>query len=241
MSYYNFMTSGSNASLNRTCSFDPDTICGLLAWYDASDITSITKDCSNFVSTWADKKGCNDLTQCTGADQPQWIDASRNCNAIIRFDGSTDYIFSSTPNDAAPNTIFMALKLPTNSGSARRIFSKGAAGHQETFQKETTAQNYALIMGTSSSGSGSCLDNTWHEVFMLFESSGNGVLEINETCIVNASLTAAENLNGISIGGTYTGTNESDIDVGEILVYDSEISGTDKTDILDYLQNKWSV
>jgi len=74
--------------------FNPKKISGLALWLDASDLTTITKDGSNYVSAWADKSGNGrNVTQATGSAQPSWQDALQNSKAGIIFGtGAAKYL-----------------------------------------------------------------------------------------------------------------------------------------------------
>lgn len=66
--------------------FDPRTIAGLEAWWDAADSASITLD-SGRVAAWADKSGkARNLANSTsGTTQPSYITAAQNGRNLVRF------------------------------------------------------------------------------------------------------------------------------------------------------------
>lgn len=78
--------------LSAVASKSPDEVTGLWQWLKSD--AGITKDGSNFVSSWADQSGgARDMTQATVGIKPKWVDgASYNTLLpVIRFDGD-DYM-----------------------------------------------------------------------------------------------------------------------------------------------------
>lgn len=86
--------------------FTPKSISGLALWLDASDLGTITKDGSNYVSEWRDKSGnAKHFTQATGGAQPLWG------SNLVTFDGTGDFLNNATlPTANAMNTIIAKLK-----------------------------------------------------------------------------------------------------------------------------------
>lgn len=71
--------------------FNPKSIAGLLAWYDASDASTITT--STGVSAWADKSGNGyTLRQSTGNNQPATGTRTIGGKNVLDFDGSNDVL-----------------------------------------------------------------------------------------------------------------------------------------------------
>ncbi|HWH14789.1 MAG TPA: hypothetical protein VNT51_08575 [Miltoncostaeaceae bacterium] len=63
----------------------PDQVAGLLAWFDASDGSTVTLS-SGAVTRWADRTGRgNDATQTTPANRPTYVTNARNGRAVVRF------------------------------------------------------------------------------------------------------------------------------------------------------------
>lgn len=76
---------------------NPAKITSLQAWWDAADASTITKDGSNLVSAWTDKSGnSRDLAQATGTNQPTWTASVLNGFPAIDFDGTDNYMISTT-------------------------------------------------------------------------------------------------------------------------------------------------
>lgn len=77
-------------------------------WYDATDLTTITKDGSNLVSVWAAKGGAatgKNLLQGTGTNQPLWVSPG-----TIRFDGIDNFLKSAAFTWDQPEFVYILVK-----------------------------------------------------------------------------------------------------------------------------------
>ena len=70
----------------RASGFNPKTVAGLEAWWDAADASSVTLD-SGRVSTWNDKSGNgrNAANSTSGSTQPDYVTGARNGRNVVRF------------------------------------------------------------------------------------------------------------------------------------------------------------
>lgn len=68
----------------------------LLGWWNADDVSTITKDGSNLVSSWKDKVAALDAVQATGSSQPVHTLTSFNGNPGVTFDGVDDQLTTAT-------------------------------------------------------------------------------------------------------------------------------------------------
>jgi len=114
----------------RASGFDPRSIAGLAAWWDASDAATVTLN-STTVSEWRDKSGnSRHLTQTTAARQPTYQTNSQNGRATIQFTNA--------------NTQFMAY--------GQGMFSYSGAGTvfvvTKTFSRSTSDFGSFLSEGT---------------------------------------------------------------------------------------------
>ena len=104
----------SNKTLRpRASGFNPKSISGLYAWYDAADASTITQ--ATGVSAWADKSGNGrTCSQATGANQPAYVLAGQNGKNVVDFASST---YRMTTNGTAwgltsTNTMFWSFQFP---------------------------------------------------------------------------------------------------------------------------------
>jgi len=92
-------------------------------WMDGSDLTTITKDGSDFVSIW-DDKGINTLSYAQGStiNQPLYLTTG---NPRLSFDGSNDRLIASSFNKTDSEGLYFFVFKYDSSKSNNRLFSQG--------------------------------------------------------------------------------------------------------------------
>lgn len=219
--------------------FSPSDIPNLVLWLKAD--AGVTKDGSNYVSSWADQSGNNNhAVQATGSAQPLWVDGVLNNNPVVRFDGINDYLHSAIRLGTTSNiTIIVVYKLihtrnhiwinkltPLDATSitmydwdnGSRIYD-GAGGIMYNFDAEGYYVFTSLLNGANS------------------RSYNNGVQNLNTPTTMGA-----RDFNDIYIGAcaqnawvAYNG------DVSEFIIYDNAISDTDRQLVETYLNTKYAL
>lgn len=219
-------------------SFNPNTVAGLIAWYDANDSATITK-ASDRVSQWNDKSSeGNNLTQGTGADQPLWVDAVQNGKPIIRFDGVSESINDLITNTyTQPTTLFIVATSPTESASDSKAFIDGDSSRQ-IFNLQTTGVGYRVWAGTTLQGG---TRQTGFKLFRVKFNSTSSSLHINNTSTLSGDA-GTNSIEGFQIGAsTHFGGGFANFDLCELLFYDADVSAGDITSIEAYLNAKWGL
>ena len=88
--------------------FDPRSIGNLAYWLDATDESTVTTVSGN-VSEWRSKAGTSlTASQSTALNRPAYTTAGRNGRNVITFDGTNDFLTTSTLSINQPFTIFWA-------------------------------------------------------------------------------------------------------------------------------------
>lgn len=91
--------------LRPRSTFDPRNIANLVYWLDAGDSSTVTT-VSGAVSSWASKVGSGTATQGSANNRPAYTTAGRNGRNVLTFDGTSDYLTTSTLSISQPLTIF---------------------------------------------------------------------------------------------------------------------------------------
>ena len=108
----------------RATGFNPKSISGLAAWYDASDATTFTT--ATGVSEWRDKSGNGrTLVQSVGLDQPTRT-ATINGKSALVFDGTNHYL-SCMGGSFSNQTMFIVARRDATSAASAAMFSYRAA------------------------------------------------------------------------------------------------------------------
>ena len=222
--------------------FSPADISGLQAWYDFSDISTITKDGSNRVSAVADKSG-NDFTlsQATADDQPLWESEEKNGLDAIDFNGDKYMQTGAWTAISQPNTIVGVVLFPVNDGANRKMFNGIGGGTRAQFYKDSVADTFAMYAGATISGVKTGIANTWKEFYTLWNTTAS-IGEIGGESVISSGNVGSQLLTGLTVSAHHDGSEEyGDNKVGEIIIYNKNVSGTEKTALMEYLTDKWGV
>ncbi|NMD01491.1 MAG: polysaccharide deacetylase family protein [Bacteroidales bacterium] len=206
---------------------------GNSVWYDAGDLTTITKDGSNLVSKWADKLGSgNDLIQANAARQPIWTTPH-------------SIVFNGVSGGHNLRKVF-TLNQPAN---FYIVFKYITFTHQDVILSGTSAglfRQYSaapqLRAGVTLEGSNTDLALNTFGIARVFFNGATSKIQIDNNAAVNFDAGATTALGGISLGARADGTaNNSNIQICEIIVRRITDTAPHDTSIYNYLSNKYSL
>ena len=219
------------------------TVSGLKLHLDASDSTTITKDSSNLVSAWNDKSGqANHVVQATGSKQPLWVDRVQDTLPTIRFDGTDDSIRRGTFVNGAltqPTTVFIVCKMGGASTPTQVVYDSGVGANRHVFYTYTSG-THGFYAGIELTGGG-IVDTTKNLLYTQLFNTTSSTLRKSKIQI-NSGSVGTFTWNGITLGASTSGTgNPFTGDICEILVYNANVSDTDRDNIEQYLTKKWGL
>jgi len=213
--------------------FSPDDVDGLGCWYDASDSTTVTKDGSDRVSQWDDKKGSADLAQSTSGSQPLLVEDDLNDLDIINFTGDRDMAVTSA-SASQPTTWYLVATAPAATGTTRRPLTCGS----QQFFTSAVSNRFSIYAGEQLNFTES-LGTTQFYVWTLRFNGVSSDLLVDDTSKVSGDA-GTGTINGtLNIAGS--GGNYSNNKFAEILRYDSDVSSDDNDSIITYLDDKWGL
>lgn len=195
-------------------SFQPSQISGLVLWLKAYSITGLSD--GDGVATWTDASGLGrNFTQATSGNRPLYKVNIQNGKAIVRFDGSNDYLISTSINALTNKTVFAVVK--SGDANSNYLFPMGN-------------NNNALIQGYNGS------------VWEWYNTPRTTLTTISTTTfkIVWTDLGATQTGEWYLGSDTLTGDNWNG-DIGELIVYDTDLSSGDETSVLNYLTSTWGL
>lgn len=209
------------------CLYDGNTV----AWYDSSDLTTITKDGSDYVSRWNDKLGSgHDLIQANGTKQPKWVVTDG-----VLFDGVNDALSTSFTYNS-PQFIYLVLKQPTSKFFGY-IFSLTAGSNIGVLYQQDTNGTIRLTDNLSHFANTSFVLNTYVIIRILFKDASSKI-------IINNNPPTFPSATFISITGTnfvlasQIADRFSNIQVKEVILRNVADNSTDETNIYNYLAKK---
>lgn len=218
----------------------------LVGWYEAGESTSI-EDTGGLVDQWNDISGNgNHFTQ-TGAQRPTLITdggSGASNRPVLRFNGSNQSLVGpGTITGATGRTIFIVSRAetigtgamwtaydgPTTAGTGYDITPETGIrvrSGNRIFNEDTEDPVAFTVLAVRSAPNSNSTDvQAW----------------INGTELTEASVDA-EPLNtgvGNSLIGRAQNNTHYNGDIAEIIIYDRDLSNTERADIEQYLTNKW--
>jgi len=214
----------------------------LLAWYDASDLATITDAGSGAVSAWADKSG-NGYTLTEATNRPTTGTRSQNGLNVIDFDGTNDIISSSCPADDLTSTSFIVAKTDSFASGHGSLY--GSNGNQGEF----------LGVNTSGSFNGE-YQSVLNSVVAFFGPGTSNPFAVcqrwNGPTDVSIISNVTQDGNNTGSGSTFTAgrtlvlggrstSNTLDGWIGEFLRFSAPLSQRDVWSVLAYLIDKWAI
>lgn len=148
----------------------PDEISDLYAWYDATDISTITKDGIDRVSKWENKEGTSarDLVMNTGSP-PLWLSADRNGNDVIDFSGDRYMLTSSAQATVSQPISFIVVAEMASNDSTDKDFMQGHnnPNYFPIFHKDATNDSFNFNVGSALTFVESGIAGTWQYLTLI--------------------------------------------------------------------------
>jgi hypothetical protein len=240
-------------------SFSPLNLPNLKAWYDASDLSTITG--GSAVSQWNDKSGNGfDLSQATSTKKPSSGTRTLNGLNTIDYDGTNDILTAATASnwtflsDSSASTVFAVFILDDTNASAFLTthtigttigYSVFYNAELVAFVSNTTADVvYNPTAQTVSTGNAYAYwltDPANATAANRSEIYYNGVLK-NKNNTATATASSSTPFYALSVGGRQ-GDDAYSMNgaMCEIIICSGLLSGTDITKTANYLTAKWGV
>lgn len=223
---------GAGKAVDAAAPFDPATVSGLVGWWKADAITG--KVDGDTISQWSDLSGvAHHLLQATGSLQPLYKTAIQNGKAVVRFDGVDDYLVSGPAVYSQPLTNFIVLRYR----SARVGNDTAFAGSSNQMRLLRTSTGLGMYANGSVAPTITQDVQTAFHVYTAVFSGASSELRVDGG-------TAATGNPGVSTTAAFAlaasnGSEVGPVDVGEWLIYNSTLSGTDRAAVETYLKGKW--
>jgi hypothetical protein len=217
-------------------SFSPDDIAGLELWLKADTLVLSDNDP---VATWTDSSGNgNDVTQGTAGTRPLYKTAIQNGLPVVRFDGTDDYMIHTTLNVSQPGTVFIVGKTLAGEGNTRFMDGETTGTDRWIFGTSSTNADYQIYAGTSvDTGTP---DTAFHYFTVVFNGASSAGW-VDAVSLFASNLGAQNLASGITVGAGQNGDENLTGDIGELLLYDSELSAPDRASVEAYLAAKWGL
>lgn len=234
----------------------PRTIPGLVGWMDAADTstTNITSS-GGLVSQIANKANSQiPFVQGIGSNQPTTGTRTINGRNTLDFDGANSFLTANgiaaylTGSDKPFSAFSVCLCDTPTTGLQNSIWAMGYSANSTPFQSQVYQNSQNITNRRDDAGVIAPSGATYI--------SGNNVNAAIFTGTTISSYTnAATNYSGTSqdvgaltldrfaVGATIRSSNTHFFDgiIGEFILYNRALTTTERTQIMDYLSNKWGV
>ena len=232
-------------ALTAPSAFLPSDISGLKVWLKADTLG--LADNAN-VTSWTDSSGTANHFTGTG---PTYKTGILNSKAIVRFDGTDDYLTATSSLAAlTAGEIFLVVKTDADPSvseakSGLYAFGKDGLGTHYPYPDSNIYDDFGTNT-RKSTGNPSAALTSWN-VYNVSSASGAWTSRINGTQhYTTASNTVsfpgsgAEGNARIGRGGP-SYAYYFDGDLAEVILYDSVLSSGNRASVLSYLQSKWGL
>jgi len=220
--------------------FNPaSSIPGCQLWLDAADTSTVALDSSSSVFAWLDKSGNgNTVTQATSANQPTYVTNVVNGNPVIRFNGTSHVLQTTSFTSLGTNSVsfWLVERNLSNSGGGGAPFSFNSGPNGGiVFQNNNGLQPLGNSVPYTSSVA--------RIVFYNRTNTGSGdSTYLNGTVIT----TRDDNTTGtygstFAVGMRIPSTIYTSGDICEILIFTGMPTTSQRQKIEGYLAHKWGL
>ncbi|MGZ3687078.1 MAG: hypothetical protein ACXWPM_05040 [Bdellovibrionota bacterium] len=227
--------------------FDPGTLPGLYAWYDASTLGALALNSS--ITTWYDKTLAHvDITQASPTYQPTFVMSTPLGGPAVRF-APGNYLTNGTPpiiSSTTPNLSIFAVYNPSTTATGdtliRMTYPSGYAGISNFSASSTGADGFANTPTQVSSQGGLVSMGSWTILSMTWDGT---TVQMIQYGTYGTPASAVNNvvgaLNSVSVGASPTGTMGLGGDIAEIIVYNAVRTSSEIAAIECYLNGKYGI
>lgn len=225
----------------------PDTIAGLIGWYDAADIDPAHISGTD-VTGWDNKatggSALPDLDS-LGATDPQLVSGvARGAQTVVRFDGTGQHLKTLVATALTdPVTVFMVATL--DAAADMRVLvdahTSSTDVHQMTGRGDTLL--LALYNGAESVSAAPPANTDPPDIHAFIMGTTTIVGRNNGAVVQSKSAGAYKTWDALTLGNYRSGSATLAMvgDIYELLIYDAELGTTDVETVEAYLSDKWVI
>ena len=211
-----------------------------LAWFDGTDVSTITKAGGGGVSVWADKMGTSayNLTQPTTAKRPTWLDDNYNGRDVISF-ANEEYMFKDFGvTIAQPYTIATAWVFAENDTQERVGYDSKSGGDRALFIKNSTSNSWRIHAGADLSFTDATIPATWGYTVGIFNGV-NSEARVNGVSVASGDA-GSSSYEPMTLAHRHDAGGNSDWEqkIMHVLIYDKAVTGSELTALESWLGNE---
>lgn len=228
----------------RLSGFNPLSISGLAAWYDASNAGSVTLNGST-VSQWNDLSGNGrHQTQATASLQPNYTASGLNGKATLTTTG-TQWMQSAAFASSTAATVFLVWKIDAVAGTPF-IWQRGSVnnvhsmlmnpGLNEIYARREAANQGVVSVATLQNAS------IWRVATLVFSTTLSRIFNGSTQGTDNTATTTAPVGNKVlTLFALDSATRAGNPGIAEFIYYASQLDDTQQGRVRTYLSKKWGL
>ena len=223
----------------ETPAWVPTDIDGCTLWLKADQITGL--DDGDSVGTWKDQSGeGNDVSQGTANKKPTYKVDILNGKPVVRFDGTDDRLGLATMSISVPYTTIWVVRCTDD--DADSIVADMGTEYIRVFNDRFSVNgtNYCNVYDSRID-----YDMASFASFVFVHNSQDSVAKINgDDADGSFSIRpdyASKDITSFDIGELAHSAYPLSIDIAEIIVYNSAVSGTNLDNVHTYANNEYSL
>ncbi len=232
-------TCSTTATTTASTGSQPDSISGLVLWLRADDLSLSNGDP---VSSWTDRSSsAANAAQATAGAQPTYQTNQINGRAVVRFSNTAtkDYMTGTLPTGYGDLAVFVAARM-SNVSSADGVFFGFGSNDPSLL---SSGGNFAVDDGGVGAFSDLSLTNSQAFLLTLWRSASVGYLASRNGSVTNDSakfVGFSNTATSYSLGSSNGSVGMLDGDIAEIIVYNSDLTGANRTAVLQYLNSRYA-
>lgn len=203
-----------------------------VGWYLSQDLTTITKDGSNYVSLWKDKLLSGNDLGVIGGKTPLW-----STDGILFVHTHSD-ILTKGFTWTQPEMIYIVMKQVTYQ-STGRFFDGFSTVNLGAAISVTGTPKFAVYAGSFLADCSDLAVDTWGILRVVFNGASSKLI-VNDLTPITGNA-GASNMGGFTLGAAADDRLYSNIQVKEIILRKVADSSGDETAIYNYLKAKYSL
>lgn len=244
-------------------SYTPSDIEGMDLWFKADAIIGLSDGDS--VESWVDSASGYNFAQENTDSQPTYQTGEVNGEPVVRFDGTDDYLYTrETISNATEGSVFVVYKMSTYVALlGRTILSSGRQSGVDMWyfssqQSVTNNDNKMYVYGEIANDGGNAVFTTDEvtltdyvignvtsdgSTWKIYKDGVEQALSIRVGANTGAWWGDVANRTGFGLGAAYDGDafNYFIGDIAEVIVYDRDLSDTERQGVESYLSTKYNI
>jgi hypothetical protein len=224
---------------NRWFAFWPKALTGVVGWWDASDLSTITDAGAGAVSAWADKSGLGrTFSQASAGSRPLTGTRTQKGLNVLDFDGSNDYMDTAGITEAQPLTMFATGYFDVSTGGRILVCGRISAGAESLALQANATPVWEMWAGAALAGG---VPSTGiHTIGGVFNGASSSLRVDGAVTSGNAGTTGQGPSLAFTVGrAPVSQTKYFNGAMCEIIWYNRVLTAPELTQVETYLTTKW--